>query len=192
MFLFFIAFIFIIALFLCLLGDEQRPERPREPERPQEPYDFGRHGRIDMRQRIDQSIPGLIPMISIIWGREYVNGIINQTNRLVNADENEITQFIVNQLSNNHQHPLVRQLLEIIEQQGGTRGADDELLSNLRVKKYRRRGEKEECGICLSDFEAGERVIELPNCIHFYHGECVVPWLKINKSCPTCRTNVDN
>ena len=33
------------------------------------------------------------------------------------------------------------------------------------------------CSICLEDFEVGESVRLLPRCQHFYHTECVLPWL---------------
>ena len=33
------------------------------------------------------------------------------------------------------------------------------------------------CSICLEDFEVGEKVRLLPRCQHFYHTDCVLPWL---------------
>lgn len=46
------------------------------------------------------------------------------------------------------------------------------------------------CAVCCMEFDAGEDACELPRCGHVYHGECVEPWLKENKSCPTCKTEV--
>jgi hypothetical protein len=47
---------------------------------------------------------------------------------------------------------------------------------------------KAQCAVCLADFEAGEKgVVSLP-CEHRFHREaCLVPWLKTNHTCPTCR-----
>lgn len=45
------------------------------------------------------------------------------------------------------------------------------------------------CGICLLDYEIGEEVALSPNeeCVHAYHKECIVGWLRKNDDCPLCR-----
>ena len=42
------------------------------------------------------------------------------------------------------------------------------------------------CPICQDDFEEGQTVKQLP-CKHFYHPNCILPWLKLHNSCPICR-----
>nr|CAD2195979.1 unnamed protein product [Meloidogyne enterolobii] len=44
-----------------------------------------------------------------------------------------------------------------------------------------------ECSICLSDIKIGETAAELDDCKHLFHGGCILPWLKTNKTCPLCR-----
>ncbi|CAN8269814.1 unnamed protein product [Cochlearia groenlandica] len=42
------------------------------------------------------------------------------------------------------------------------------------------------CAICKDDMVTEENVRRLP-CKHFYHGECIIPWLEIRNTCPVCR-----
>ncbi|KAJ1759569.1 hypothetical protein LPJ69_003716 [Coemansia sp. RSA 1752] len=49
---------------------------------------------------------------------------------------------------------------------------------------------KFECGICMEEYKAEEEVMTLP-CKHVYHLECIDHWLKMNGTCPICRTRTD-
>ncbi|XP_076958849.1 uncharacterized protein LOC143634718 [Bidens hawaiensis] len=42
------------------------------------------------------------------------------------------------------------------------------------------------CAICKDEIGVGEMVKQLP-CSHYYHGDCIVPWLCIKNTCPVCR-----
>lgn len=43
------------------------------------------------------------------------------------------------------------------------------------------------CAICKDEIVvAEEKVTRLP-CKHYYHKECIVPWLGIRNTCPVCR-----
>lgn len=49
---------------------------------------------------------------------------------------------------------------------------------------------KAECTICIDEIKRGEEVVILP-CKHWYHGECVVLWLKEHNTCPICRMPIE-
>ncbi|KAG8371309.1 hypothetical protein BUALT_Bualt13G0074300 [Buddleja alternifolia] len=42
------------------------------------------------------------------------------------------------------------------------------------------------CSICLEEIVNGSRVTGLP-CLHVFHGDCVVRWMRGNHVCPLCR-----
>lgn len=43
-----------------------------------------------------------------------------------------------------------------------------------------------QCTVCLEDFRIGDTARKLP-CDHYFHQECLIPWLKLHASCPVCR-----
>jgi hypothetical protein len=47
-----------------------------------------------------------------------------------------------------------------------------------------------ECSICLTSFEAGDKVRRLPNCSHTFHKSCIDLWLLRSADCPLCKRGV--
>ncbi|KAG6434300.1 hypothetical protein SASPL_105925 [Salvia splendens] len=45
------------------------------------------------------------------------------------------------------------------------------------------------CSICLSEYRESEMLRMLPDCRHCFHVMCVDAWLKLNASCPVCRSS---
>ncbi|XWS19035.1 hypothetical protein CRYUN_Cryun32bG0096500 [Craigia yunnanensis] len=50
-------------------------------------------------------------------------------------------------------------------------------------------GEDAVCCICLAKYADDDELRELP-CIHVFHVDCVDKWLKINATCPLCKSEV--
>nr|ABD96901.1 hypothetical protein [Tarenaya spinosa] len=42
------------------------------------------------------------------------------------------------------------------------------------------------CSVCKDKIAIEEKVRRLP-CRHYYHGDCILPWLGIRNTCPVCR-----
>jgi len=50
-------------------------------------------------------------------------------------------------------------------------------------------GETTQCPTCLEDFSK-ESGIKKTVCGHFFHEDCLVPWLRVNRTCPLCRADL--
>ncbi|KAJ1278291.1 hypothetical protein BS78_04G069000 [Paspalum vaginatum] len=42
------------------------------------------------------------------------------------------------------------------------------------------------CAVCKDGIAPGQSVLKLP-CKHYFHGDCIRPWLAIRNTCPVCR-----
>ncbi|KAG5243509.1 RING-H2 finger protein [Salix suchowensis] len=71
------------------------------------------------------------------------------------------------------------------------------LLSSFKYRKGGKTGGDQdqgsgyECAVCLSAFEEGEEVRQLPSCKHSFHATCIDMWLRSHSDCPLCRSRVD-
>ncbi|KAJ4749734.1 RING/U-box superfamily protein [Rhynchospora pubera] len=45
------------------------------------------------------------------------------------------------------------------------------------------------CSICLCEYREAEMLRMLPDCRHYFHLMCIDAWLRLNASCPVCRTS---
>ncbi|KAI9475044.1 hypothetical protein LPJ78_002887 [Coemansia sp. RSA 989] len=87
-------------------------------------------------------------------------------------------------------------ITQIMEQNQGVHApppASEEAIHKMPRRKITEEevSKKLECGICMDEYKNNEEVMILP-CKHFYHLECIDHWLKMNGTCPICRTRVDN
>lgn len=117
--------------------------------------------------------------------------------------------------------PCIISILGVRENMHGVRGATEESINALPTLKYRVKtdgtgsnesknlgeeeggcvaagtekeraisGEDAVCCICLTKYEDNDQLRELP-CSHFFHTQCVDKWLKINATCPLCKSEID-
>ncbi|MCL7027603.1 hypothetical protein MKW94_014091 [Papaver nudicaule] len=45
------------------------------------------------------------------------------------------------------------------------------------------------CVVCMEDFKVGAVITYMP-CSHFFHDDCLVPWLQESNCCPLCRFQI--
>ncbi|KAH7433182.1 hypothetical protein KP509_07G058000 [Ceratopteris richardii] len=72
-------------------------------------------------------------------------------------------------------------------------GLDITILEKLPLVTYSssdKKGSNIECVVCLTDFEEGETLTQLPKCKHVFHEECINMWLFSNTTCPLCRCSL--
>jgi len=144
------------------------------------------------------------------------NGNTNSTNleenvaNLASQIENtiarlRITRSLLDQIMNMHrmnedddedyeESPEFNNLLNTLmlsDQIKGSPPAAKEILDKLQKKLFTKadlsvNGPALPCSVCKEDFNEKEEVINLP-CKHYFHCDCIMPWLKEHNSCPTCR-----
>jgi hypothetical protein len=75
---------------------------------------------------------------------------------------------------------------------GGAPPASQAAIDRLQTKELddKMLGVCSKCVICVDDLAKGEKAAVLP-CDHFFHGECVTPWLKQHNTCPVCRRSIE-
>ncbi|KAM1416095.1 hypothetical protein ACFX2I_007676 [Malus domestica] len=105
--------------------------------------------------------------------------------------------------------PCIFALLYAVTDQDGASKEDIEQLSKFRFRKVTNEKvagdvqgggtdspiehvlsqEDAECCICLSCYDDGVELRQLP-CAHHFHCSCINKWLFINTTCPLCKYNI--
>ncbi|XP_062202087.1 RING-H2 finger protein ATL70-like [Phragmites australis] len=45
------------------------------------------------------------------------------------------------------------------------------------------------CAVCLGEYAGGDVLRVLPECAHAFHQHCIDRWLRIQSTCPVCRSS---
>ncbi|KAL2261119.1 hypothetical protein VTK26DRAFT_4682 [Humicola hyalothermophila] len=140
-------------------------------------------GADDPNQRGERAGQG--PTIGLAGGlHEILNALFNPA-AAVSGDavftqealDRIITQLMETSPQTNAAPPASQSAIDSLER----KPADDEMIGP---------DGKAECTICIDEIKKGDEVVVLP-CKHWYHGECVVLWLKEHNTCPICRKPVE-
>ena len=57
------------------------------------------------------------------------------------------------------------------------------IVDEIKLKGF---GVENSCAVCKEEFEIGQNLILMP-CKHYFHIDCLLPWLNERNSCPVCR-----
>ncbi|XP_030043512.1 E3 ubiquitin-protein ligase RNF115 [Microcaecilia unicolor] len=86
---------------------------------------------------------------------------------------------------------IVTQLLGQLENTGPPPADKDKITSLPTVTVTQEQVDMGlECPVCKEDYTATEQVRQLP-CSHFFHSDCIVPWLELHDTCPVCRKSLN-
>ena len=108
------------------------------------------------------------------------NPLVQLISELINSEyENQEIENILNYVMNNDENKY-----------GSPPAAKSEInklkkyvLSEENLSKF---GCENSCSVCKEDFVIGNKMMDLP-CKHYFHEECLMPWLNQHDSCPICR-----
>ncbi|MFS7995199.1 putative transcription factor C2H2 family [Helianthus anomalus] len=79
--------------------------------------------------------------------------------------------------------------LELRENDVSTEHSVAGLIPSHKHKKVMGLEDEDEpmCAVCLCEFEEGDELRTLPECMHSFHVPCIDMWLYSHRSCPICR-----
>lgn len=89
-----------------------------------------------------------------------------------------------------HRHRRRRGPREI-QLQGNDISMDNSVAGLIPAHKHKKVKSLEDdepmCAVCLSEFEEGEELRTLPDCMHSFHVQCIDMWFYSHRNCPICR-----
>jgi hypothetical protein len=114
--------------------------------------------------------------------------------RLTNPN-NPLVQLITNLINLEYENEEIENILNyIISNDNNRYGSPPAAQSEInKLNKYiltedklNNFGTENTCSVCKEDFIIGSKMMDLP-CNHYFHEECIMPWLNQHDSCPICR-----
>ena len=122
----------------------------------------------------------------------FINTPTDSRNNLSNSINNSINGI------NNVDFNLLNQMMNsmntiLVDKSDTNTGVSNEFIDRLERVNVKQLKNDDTCPICTNEYkdDSYPLVVELPcNSKHRFDLECIVPWLKINKTCPLCRIDV--
>ena len=128
------------------------------------------------------------------------NGIVTKINEVTQAIEEQRQRQILllrrREMMMNYLMSMLlglrnRKLLALEERMGNVnKGLTKEQINKIPTEKFSRyKFTDDKCIICQYEFPVNEKVKVLP-CKHCFHPDCIEEWLKNQKVCPYCKSEV--
>eukprot|EP01083_Nonionella_stella_P172511 592243_1 len=76
-----------------------------------------------------------------------------------------------------------------LDRQRSRRRSEPVALTPRNARNRNMNRERNDCTICLEQYQGRERKRVLP-CMHVFHKDCIDAWTNRHRTCPICRTNV--
>lgn len=137
-----------------------------------------------------------------ISAQEYIpyNNDINanqdqETVIAIDTENSSLIELILNLVNMNYENEEIENILNYIMQNDsnryGTPPASKKEVEKLMKyditqKLLNELGLENECAVCKEEFIVGSQGLILP-CKHYFHQDCLLPWLNEHNSCPVCR-----
>ena len=108
---------------------------------------------------------------------------------------NPLVQLISELINSEYENPEIENILNYVmnndENKYGSPPAAKSEINKLKKyilseEKLNKLGCENTCSVCKEDFVIGSKMMDLP-CKHYFHEECLMPWLNQHDSCPICR-----
>ena len=120
---------------------------------------------------------------------------MSNMNNMMNNMGNMMNQMFNNIFNNNNMGNIdFNNMNNIMNNENLGNGVDPSIINNLPSSKLKDISklddDKKNCIICLEDFRIDDEVIFLP-CLHIFHRDCIIEWLKNHDDCPVCKNKVD-
>mmetsp|Transcript_25456 Transcript_25456/g.37539 ORF Transcript_25456/g.37539 Transcript_25456/m.37539 type:complete len:211 (-) Transcript_25456:214-846(-) len=77
-----------------------------------------------------------------------------------------------------------------LDEQVVKRGLSAKRIAQLHYRRPTRPELLKDCSICRDRFQSDSSVCALP-CRHVYHKDCILPWFESNRTCPSCRMELE-
>jgi len=87
---------------------------------------------------------------------------------------------------------FLTQFLNQMGENGGPAPASENRINSIPTVKVTPEQARDslQCAICMDDFKENDEAKRLP-CAHHFHEECILRWLRMHGTCPTCRVTLD-
>ena len=113
----------------------------------------------------------------------------------INNENSSLIDFILNLLEMEYEDEEIEDILNYImnndpNKYGSPPASKSEIEKlnkyTLTKEKLKSFGNENLCSVCKEELNIGDKLIDLP-CNHYFHIDCLMPWLSQHDSCPVCR-----